>query len=261
MKALPGSVRLSPNTNRSEYGDCAYAAEDSVKSDASASRQRRAQLATMSTFPVRSTTGLVHRDSVAVRGSPLCAAELADACKQTSKSFARFCALGVVSLVLLSSRARLGSHCIARDEIGHAPDALLDRLIGRGIAEADVLPFVRHARPEMNVGEHRHARLVEQTRTQLLGVARTDHAAGLGHIRPHVKCTARRAASHTWHLVEQLHDEISPLEENIAHLLRCVLRPRKCFHPGPLADLRCARFGVGHPVGEVRRELAIGGEA
>ena len=47
----------------------------------------------------------------------------------------------------------------------------LDRLLGGRVREADVLAFARHARAEMDVGEHRDAGLVAAGACELLGIA------------------------------------------------------------------------------------------
>src|SRR5215831_13054876 len=60
------------------------------------------------------------------------------------------------------------------DELRHARDALLDRGVGRRVGEADVLPFARDAGTEVDVGEHCHARFVEETLPELLRVRCAD---------------------------------------------------------------------------------------
>src|SRR5687767_15762774 len=54
-----------------------------------------------------------------------------------------------------------GSLGVAADEIGHALHARLDLLLRSRVGEAHVLAFARHPAAEVDVGEHRHARLVQ----------------------------------------------------------------------------------------------------
>src|SRR5688572_13907675 len=108
---------------------------------------------------------------------------------------------------------------VLADEIGHPGDALLDRLLGSGIREAHVLAFARHPGAEVDVGEQRHARLVQQALPELLGIGRADHAAGLGDVRPDVERAARGEALHAGDLVQQVHDEIASLQEARLHRL------------------------------------------
>jgi len=49
---------------------------------------------------------------------------------------------------------RIFDPCVLADEIRHAGDALLDCFVGSGVAEADVLAFVRYARTEMDISQH-----------------------------------------------------------------------------------------------------------
>src|SRR5579862_395718 len=83
------------------------------------------------------------------------------------------------------------------DEIGHARNALLDRLLRSGVREAHVLAFARNARAEMDVGEHRDARLVQQALAELLRIGRAGHAAGLGDVRPGIERAAGKLAAHS----------------------------------------------------------------
>ena len=46
----------------------------------------------------------------------------------------------------------------------------LDRLVRRRVREADVLAVAGHAPAEVDVGEHRHARLVQQALAERLGI-------------------------------------------------------------------------------------------
>src|SRR5476651_1863900 len=77
------------------------------------------------------------------------------------------------------SRTHGNSAAVVADEVRHARDAVLDRLIGRGIGETDVLPLAGNACAEMDVSEHRHSGFVQQALAQLFGVLGADHAAGL----------------------------------------------------------------------------------
>src|SRR6185369_5132541 len=81
---------------------------------------------------------------------------------------------------------------VSPDEIGHARDALLDRLLRGSVGKAHVLAFARYARAEMDVGEHRHAGFVQQALAELLRILGADHAAGFGNVRPGVERAARR---------------------------------------------------------------------
>src|SRR6266567_1316745 len=94
-----------------------------------------------------------------------------------------------------------------------ARNAFGDRLGRRSVGEADVLTVARHAAAEMDVGQHRHASLVEQPLAELLGVRATRALAGLGHIGPRVKSAAGCLALDPRYLVEQADDQIAALEK------------------------------------------------
>src|SRR5499426_4595217 len=99
------------------------------------------------------------------------------------------------------------------DELRHPRDARLDRALRGGVAEPHVLPFARHAGAEVNVGEDRYARVVEEPPAELLRVGGADDPARLGHVRPGVERAAWRPAGNAGHLVQEPDDEIAPLEK------------------------------------------------
>src|SRR5512134_2185925 len=118
-----------------------------------------------------------------------------------------------------------GSRRLARvlaDELGHARDALLDRRLRRRVGKTHVLAFARHARAEMDVGEHCDAGLVQEALAELLGIRCANPLAGLRDVRPGIEGAARVAAGHAWHLVQEADDQIAPLEEARAHHRRGV---------------------------------------
>src|SRR5205814_10493091 len=57
---------------------------------------------------------------------------------------------------------------------------------------------------------------------------------------------------------EQADDQIAALKKGAAHRVGRILWPGDRLEGGPLADLRGARFGVGDPAGEHRRERPVG---
>src|SRR3972149_2345794 len=79
----------------------------------------------------------------------------------------------MAATVTLGRQSVKSSHLagVLPDEIGHAPDALLDRLPGGGVGEAQVLAFAGHARAEMDVCEHREG---QQPLAELLGIGGAD---------------------------------------------------------------------------------------
>src|SRR5207247_1842083 len=99
---------------------------------------------------------------------------------------------------------------VRADEVGHARHTLFDCLRGRGVREAHVLAFAGDARAEVDVGEQRHAGLVEQALPELLRVLGSDHAAGFGDVRPDVERATRYLALHAGNLVQQADDQIAP---------------------------------------------------
>src|SRR5882762_6216246 len=107
-----------------------------------------------------------------------------------------------------------------------------------------MLPFAWHAATEVDISEHRYPGLREQALAELFGIRGTDHAAGLGNVRPDVEGAARNLTLHARHLVQEPHDQVAPLEEAIAHGARGVLRPVDRLRGRPLADLRGAGVGV-----------------
>src|SRR5258706_14535848 len=92
---------------------------------------------------------------------------------------------------------------IGADELRHAGDALLDRLLRRGIREAHVLALAGHARAEMDVGEHRHPGLEQQTLPELLRIRGADAPARLGDVRPDVEGAVGHLAFHARYFIEQ----------------------------------------------------------
>src|SRR6185295_3387239 len=120
------------------------------------------------------------------------------------------------------------------DELGHPADAGLDRLLRGGVGKPHVLAFAGDARAEVDVGEQRHARLVQQALPELLRILRADKAAGLGDVRPDIERPAGLLALHARHLVEQPDDEVAPLLEALLHGLGGVLRPVDRLHRRPL---------------------------
>src|SRR5918992_970758 len=116
-----------------------------------------------------------------------------------------------------------GSGCLFRvlaDEVGHALHARLDRLLRGGIGEAKVLPFAGNAHAEVDIGEHRNARLVQQALPELLGVCGADAPAGLGHVRPYIERPARNLAFHARDVVQEANDQISSCQKRIFHCSR-----------------------------------------
>ena len=59
-------------------------------------------------------------------------------------------------------------------------------------------------------------------------------------------------------MIEQADDQIAALKKGAAHRVGRILWPGDRLEGGPLADLRGARFGVGDPAGEHRRERPVG---
>src|ERR1039458_2359612 len=133
------------------------------------------------------------------------------------------------------SRAHGGSAAVVADEVRHARDAVLDRLIGRGIGETDVLPLAGHARAEMDVREHCYPGFVQQAFAQLFGVLGADHAASLGDIGPGVEPAPGQLAAHARHPVQQAHDQVAPGKETRAHFARLFLRAVDSLYPRPPA--------------------------
>ena len=124
-----------------------------------------------------------------------------------------------------------------------------------------MLAVAGHARSEVDVGQHRHAGLVQQPLAQLLRIGGTDQRAGLGDVGPSVERAARRRATEARHLVEQPHDQVAPGAEALAHRVGLVLRTVERLHGRPLTDLGRATLGIGDPAREHRRQRAIGREA
>src|SRR5690242_5050404 len=89
-----------------------------------------------------------------------------------------------LSSIDTSLRTVLANECV------EATDALLDRLRRRRVRETNVLPVARNAASEVNVGEHRDARLVQQPLAKRLGVGRLHAPARLGDVRPRVERAA-----------------------------------------------------------------------
>src|SRR6185436_14472883 len=114
---------------------------------------------------------------------------------------------------------------IGADEVGHARHALLDRLLRRSVGEAHVLALARHARAEMDVGQHRDAGFRQQALPELLGVGGADAAAGLGNVRPGVESAVRYEARHSRYFIQESCNEIPSFGEALLHHLRRVLRP------------------------------------
>src|SRR6185295_17551019 len=89
--------------------------------------------------------------------------------------------LVVAAICGLSSYRDSGSpfyFCIRADEIRHASHALLDRILGSGVTETDVLAFVGYPRSEMDVRQHRDAGLVQEPLAEFLRILGSDHLAG-----------------------------------------------------------------------------------
>ncbi len=124
-----------------------------------------------------------------------------------------------------------------------------------------MLPFVGHPAPEVDVGEHGDAGLVQQPFPEILGIGAAGQPAGLRHVGPRVERAARRSAGNARNRVQQRDDQIAPLVKAPAHRRRCILRTVDRFDRRPLADLRRARVRVGHPAREHRRQRPVRGEA
>src|SRR5690242_16599797 len=88
-----------------------------------------------------------------------------------------------------------------------AGDTLLDRLRRSRIGKADVLAVARDPAPEVNVGEHRDAGLVEQPPAKFFGIAAAGALACPGDIGPRVDRKSTRLALDAGNLIEQAHDQ------------------------------------------------------
>src|SRR3954466_11034749 len=143
------------------------------------------------------------------------------------------------------------------NEFCHPADTGLDRLPGGRIGEPHVLAFAWDARAEVDVGEQRHARLVQQALPELLGILCAHQAAGLGDVRPDVERAAGILALYARHLVQQPDDEVAALLEALFHGLGGILRPIDRLERRPLADLGGAGVRVGDPAGEDGRERRV----
>src|SRR5258705_2182551 len=95
------------------------------------------------------------------------------------------------------------------DEIRHARNALLDRFVRGGVAEADVLAFVRDARAEVDIRQYGNAGFLQKPLAKLLRVRRADQLAGFGDVWPRVEGAAGILANHSRHLAEQANDQIA----------------------------------------------------
>src|SRR5205814_4244555 len=139
-----------------------------------------------------------------------------------------------------------------------AGNAVLDRLHGRRVGKADMLAVARNAAAEMDVRQHGDTGLVEEPLAEFLRVGAARALARLGNVRPRIKCASRSLARETGHPAQQVDDQVASLEKRMPHRFRGVLGPCDRLHRGPLADLRSARFGVGDPAREYRRQSTVG---
>src|SRR5207249_6885144 len=80
-----------------------------------------------------------------------------------------------------------------------AGNAILDRLYGRRVREADMLAIARNAAAEMDIRQHGDAGVVEEPLAEFFRVGAARALAGLGYVRPRVKRTSRRLARETRH--------------------------------------------------------------
>ena len=89
--------------------------------------------------------------------------------------------------------ARLSQcRCVYRARRIDPAYAFFDRRLAGGVREADVLAIGLNARPEVRVGQHRNAGIVQQPPAQFFRVFRTDDAACFGDIGPRIERASRR---------------------------------------------------------------------
>jgi len=97
---------------------------------------------------------------------------------------------------------------ISDDKIRHAGDALLDGFIRSGVAETNVLAFVRHARAEVDVREDGDpASFSSRLRNSSSPLRRS--ACRLRHVRPCIEGAPGILADHARNLVEQSDDQVA----------------------------------------------------